>query len=208
MLVQTLFFNALEEALGRFLALDPDSGLFLKPLVGKVIAIRLEPPGWEFYLCPAERSVQFLERFEGRPDTLLSGSPLAFARLGLSQAPKAALFSGEIAIEGDMDTARAFQRLFENLTIDWEELLSHATGDVIAHRLGVFIRGGIAWGRDALETLRLNVAEYLQEETRNLPARAEADSFFQDIDRLRVDCDRLEARIARLRSHLDAVSKS
>ena len=40
-----------------------------------------------------------------------------------------------------------------------------------------------------------NVAEYLQEEGRDVPSRTEAEEFLQGVDKLRDDVDRLEARL-------------
>ena len=44
----------------------------------------------------------------------------------------------------------------------------------------------------------MNVTEYLQEETRNLPTRIETNHFFSAVDNVRTDSDRLEARVQRL----------
>jgi ubiquinone biosynthesis protein UbiJ len=44
------------------------------------------------------------------------------------------------------------------------------------------------------------VAEYLQEEGRDVPTRVEVDEFLEDVDRLRDDTERLEARLSRLES--------
>jgi ubiquinone biosynthesis protein UbiJ len=44
------------------------------------------------------------------------------------------------------------------------------------------------------------VAEFLQEEIREVPAPAEGEAFLTGVDRLRHDCDRLEARLTRLRT--------
>jgi ubiquinone biosynthesis protein UbiJ len=42
------------------------------------------------------------------------------------------------------------------------------------------------------------MAEYLTEESRDLPTRIEVDEFLADVDRLREATDRLEARLAAL----------
>jgi ubiquinone biosynthesis protein UbiJ len=43
-----------------------------------------------------------------------------------------------------------------------------------------------------------NIREYLQEESRDVPSRYEVDRFVSDVNALRDDVDRLEARINRL----------
>lgn len=198
MTVKPLLIGALEAALNQYLALDQDSGYFLTPLAGKVIAVTVQPFDDTIYLCPTTDSIQCLDQFPGQPDTRLSGSLWALGLMGLSSTPMRSVFSGEVTIEGDMQTGRKFQELFEKLDIDLEEKLSQFTGDIIAHKVANFFRAGQNWGKDSLETFRLNAKEFLQEETRDLPAAPEADIFYAQVDELRGDFDRLQSRIERL----------
>lgn len=198
-----LLCGAVEAALRNYLSLDPDSPKLIEPLAGKTIALVLTPFDWTLYLCPGDGSVQVLQEWPGPVDVTLRGSPAAFARLGLSDDPHGELFAGRVAVSGDMTVARHFQRLFEKLDIDWEEHVSRFTGDLLAHRLGRMFRSGRHWLSETRQTFRLNLAEYLQEETRDLPAALETEAFYRDVDRLRADTDRLEARTARLRAALD-----
>jgi ubiquinone biosynthesis protein UbiJ len=79
-----------------------------------------------------------------------------------------------------------------------EEELSRVIGDVAAHQVGNAARAFLEFGRRAAGTLAQNVAEYLQEEGRDVPARTEAEEFNVEVDRLRDDVERLEARLALL----------
>jgi ubiquinone biosynthesis protein UbiJ len=99
-------------------------------------------------------------------------------------------------ISGDAEIAQVFQKLFAAARPDFEEELSRLTGDVAAHGIAGFARGAIAFGRRARDTFAANIAEYLTEESRDLPARIEVDEFLADVDRLREATDRLEARLA------------
>ena len=56
----------------------------------------------------------------------------------------------------------------------------------------------VAWARKARRTAGENVAEYLQEESRDLVSKPELDEFLQGVDALRETADRVEARLARL----------
>ncbi|MGR9073277.1 MAG: ubiquinone biosynthesis accessory factor UbiJ [Gammaproteobacteria bacterium] len=203
MIVKPLFMEAAETVLNRYLSMDEDAGHFLKPLVGKVIAVRVMPFGWTFYLCPSQDNIQILEQCSETPDTILTGSASALGMMGLSSSPMRSVFSGEVTIEGDMDTGRKFQAFLARLDPDFEEALSRFTGDVVAHRLFRWARAGRQWGEDAVETLGLNVKEFLQDETRDLPAEPEIEIFFREVDRLRVDCDRIVARCERLEKSID-----
>jgi ubiquinone biosynthesis protein UbiJ len=132
------------------------------------------------------------------PDTRISGSLWALGLMGISAKPMRSVFSGEVKIEGDMTTGRRFQELFDRLDIDLEEKLSRFTGDVIAHQIGNIFRKGTRWTRQSIRTFELNLSEFLQEETRDLPAGPEAEIFYRQVDQLRADFDRLNSRIERL----------
>jgi ubiquinone biosynthesis protein UbiJ len=124
--------------------------------------------------------------------------------MGLGGSPRRALFAGEVVVEGDMNLARRIQRLFEKLDMDWEGLLSHIVGHGLAAHIVSGLRSSHAWRVETVEALQVNVAEYLQEESRELPATFEAEVFYQDVDTLRADCDRLEARVLRMMGKIES----
>ena len=202
MTIKPLLIGALEATLNQYLALDQDSGHFLTPLAGKVIAVTVMPFDETIYLCPTTNSIQCLDQFPEPADTYLSGSLWALGLMGLSSTPMRSVFSGEVKIEGDMQTGRKFQELFAKLDIDLEEKLSQFTGDIIAHKVANFFRAGQSWGKDSLETFKMNATEFLQEETRDLPSAPEVDIYFAQVDELRTDFDRLQSRIERLENTL------
>jgi ubiquinone biosynthesis protein UbiJ len=200
--LKPFLLGALEASLNQYLALDQDSGYFLAPLAGKVIAVTVQPFDDTIYLCPTADSIQCLDHFPDQPDTRLTGSVWALGLMGLSSTPMRSVFSGEVKIEGDMHTGRKFQELFAKLDIDLEEKLSQFTGDIIAHKVANFFRAGQSWSKESLETFRLNAKEFLQEETRDLPAAPEVDIHYAQVDELRTDFDRLQSRIDRLEKTL------
>ena len=54
----------------------------------------------------------------------------------------------------------------------------------------------------ARRTAGENIAEYLQEESRDLVNKPELDEFLQGVDMVRETADRVDARIARLEQRL------
>jgi ubiquinone biosynthesis protein UbiJ len=197
-LLANLLAGSLEGALSGWMALAPNRQDLLAPLAGKVIALTIRPFGGSLYFCPTEASVQVLGEFSGTPDTTLSGTISAFARQALGGAARDSLAPGEIEVDGDTDTARRFQVLLDSLDIDWEAQLARYTGGGIAASALGLLRAGTTWTRATVDTLRTDLAEFWQEESRELPARPEAEAFLNAVDILRADADRLEARIQRL----------
>lgn len=206
MVIKPLLISALETSLNQYLSLDEDVSLFLTPISGKVIAINILPFNETLYLCPTTDKIQILENYTQEVDTTISGSLSALGFMGLSSTPMRSIFSGEVKIEGDTHTAHKFQQLFEKLDIDLEEKLSLFTGDIIAHKIGNIFRSGQNWTEDSINTFKLNSKEFLQEETRDLPAAPEADQFYQHVDQLRSDFDRLLARIEKIQASQSLLS--
>jgi ubiquinone biosynthesis protein UbiJ len=190
--------GALEVAFNAALALDPETLQRLAKLEGKVIALELQAPALTLFVAPHAKGLRLMAWFDGVPDTTLTGTPAGFLRLA-SGTPGSGMFSGDVAIRGDVELGRQFKRIFSALDFDWEEHLSHLTGDVIAHQAGNLLRGFGAWVREAGENLRQGTGDYLKEESGALPTRPEVEAFARAVEALRADTDRLEARIKHLR---------
>lgn len=119
-------------------------------------------------------------------------------RLAADHGRRAPLFSGGVEIRGDVELGRRFKEILGSIGIDWEEQLARIVGDVAAHQAGNLVRGIAAWGWGVLDSLSRDMVEYLQEERHQVPPAAEIDAFLSDVDQLRIDADRLEARVRRL----------
>jgi ubiquinone biosynthesis accessory factor UbiJ len=202
MTIKPLIIATLEAAINQYLSFDDNVSSFLASLAGKVVAITITPFNETIYLCPTTDSIQCLDYLLQPADTHLTGSLIAFGLMGLNGKPMNAFFSGEVTIEGDTHTGRQFQELFAKLDINVEGKLARYTGETVAHNLAEFFRAGKNWSKESLDTFKLNANEFFQEETRDLPAKPEADIFYTEVDELRTDLDRLQSRIERLEKAL------
>jgi ubiquinone biosynthesis protein UbiJ len=127
-------------------------------------------------------------------DAAVSGSPFALLALVRGGAQKSLQGSG-VAITGDADVAKGFEQLLQHARPDLEEELARVIGDGPAYHAARVARGVLQWGRQAADSLARNVGEYLQEEGRDVPARAELEHFLDAVDHLRDDVDRADARL-------------
>jgi ubiquinone biosynthesis protein UbiJ len=153
MLIKPLLIVTLETALNRYLALDNNTEDLLIPLKGKIIALSIQPFNETLYLCPTGDSIQIIDQTVTPPDTTISGSVWALGLMGISAKPMRSVFSGEIKIEGDVQTGKLFQEIFKKLDIDLEALLAQYTGADMASRLSQFFRSGQEWGQGNYQNL-------------------------------------------------------
>ncbi|MEW7978229.1 MAG: SCP2 sterol-binding domain-containing protein [Candidatus Sedimenticola endophacoides] len=207
MSISALAYAGLEEALNRYLDLDPATRREIAALHGRVIAFELTGLGHTLYLVPGPDRLRVLARYEGEPDCTLRGTPLALAALRDPRGGPGELFAGRVEMSGDTQLAHRFGRILAAIDIDWEEQLARYTGDLIAHELGNLARGASRWGERSLRTLGLDLQEYLQEEIALLPGRPEIERFLGGVDRLRDDVERLQARIERLTQPAEGASE-
>lgn len=187
----------LEQALNAALALDPKTLERLRRLQGRVIAIELQGTGIRLLLQPEQNGLRLMGHYDGIVDTTLRGAPFALLRMSTGRTGEG-MFKGGVEIDGDVELGQQIQRVFEKLDVDWEEHLSRLTGDIIAHQIGNSVRGLLNWGERAAEHLSQDTADYLQEEAEILPLPWEVEEFLEQVDTLRSDVDRLEARVKRL----------
>ena len=191
---QTLF--------NRLLRYDPDTQRRLGELAGKVIclALRDAPTPLRLYVTPTSIGVELSENHAGPVDVTIAGSVPVFARLlnARGQTPVA----GELQISGDIELGQRFQRIVRGLDVDGEEMIARVLGDIPARQVGNAFRAARAWVGHAGATLERDATEYLQEEARVLPKRAQVAAFLGEVDRLRADVDRLEQRANRLLGRL------
>lgn len=194
-----VLLGALEAAANRVLHADPDIAPKLKRLHGKVMQLHISGLGIKVYALVSNGNIVFFDDFGGDADVSLSAPPLALLRMGIEQRQgKSVMGNADVLLQGDMQIAQQFQSLIAALELDWEELLSHRVGDIAARQVGLIAEGFGRWFNRSQTSVDMAVRDYIQEEVQHSPTAIEVSNFNDDVDNLRMDADRLEARITRL----------
>jgi ubiquinone biosynthesis accessory factor UbiJ len=193
-MVMTLLTAAMEQGLRRYLALDPQTLEQLGEFAGKVIEIDFINWNKKLYLFPEQQGLRLQNYYEGSVDVCVKGTPLTLMRVGLISSEQLSALGKDIEITGDVTLIQKFMQIFQQMQIDWEEILSLVAGDTVAHQLGNVYRGIKQWGKQTMSNLTNQLVEYLQE-AHYLPPQEEVEDFFAQIQTLQNDVARLEARI-------------
>jgi len=194
-----LITAAFETAFNQYLSLDPETLQKFSDMEGKIIAIDIQGINQSLYLFPGEDGMMIMSDFDGEADTRLQGTPVALAKLSVLKNAAPVLFSGEVVISGDTRLGSQFKKILSQINIDWEEILSQYTGDMVAHKTGNVVREFSSWFQRGKQSMYMDVGEYLTEESLLSPSKPEINRFIKDIDKLRESADRLQAKI---NSHL------
>ena len=166
-------------------------------LEDRVFAIRVKDTALAMYVIVGPGEIFLASEYSDDPDVVISGSLLSLARFAGPKGDET-IQDGAVDLTGDQQLALQFQNMLRYGRPDLEEELSGVVGgDVVAHTVGEFARSVGRWGKEARSTLRQNVSEYLQEESRTAPSRYETDVFRQQVESLRDDVTRFEARLKR-----------
>ena len=189
--------RALEQALNRLVALDPDTAEALERLGGRRIGLALEAPPVALDITVDNGHLKVGPPTD-EPDlgirATLSGvlSQLPFLRT--PGAPPV----GKVRINGDAELARTVQHLAQRFDPDWEKPFADLLGPIIGPQVARVLREAFQAGTGFAKGFSRDAAEYLTEESRDVVAKAELAAFHDDVDDLRDRAERLAARFARL----------
>lgn len=194
-MLKNSFLLWLEKALNRYLNLDPETNQRLHTLEGKVVRIDLKSLQLQFDLHFSNQHIKLSTIQTDTPDTTIIGTPLQLMGVMLNKENRVQFFAKDVQITGDLMVGQQIIQLFDALDIDWEEQLSKLVGDNAAHQLGKAKRKLSTWLEQINQSLTVQTKEYIQEEVAICPTREELNDFYAEIDALRMDVDRLEAKI-------------
>ena len=199
-----------ETGCNSLLELDPAALKHINALEGKQLLVCCQRPELSILVSFTGTGVALSSAIQDvddeTVDTRITGPAAELAGL-LSAHDKAAyLRSSNIDIEGDLELSERLQTLLDIIDIDWEAKLASWIGDVPAHLIGNQLKSFINWSQQSGGLFNRHLEEYIHEEARFAPPAAEVEAFYEEIDQLVIDTDRLAARLARMQNTLVADS--
>ena len=195
---------SVENGVNRILRLDSTAMARLQPLTGKVIAVECAAPALQLFILPSDEGLLLASQWAADADCTLRAPASSLLRLVLSKDKTAVLHSPEVDLEGDSHALMALAQVLQDLELDWEYELSRWLGPVATALIGGHLRSRANWYQQGFASLNQNLAEYLSEEARTLVGEREAQARFDELDQLKLDLDRLEARFERLGRSLNS----
>lgn len=195
--------RAIEAALNRLLALDPETGAAVTALEGRRIQLAMEAPAvaLEVSVRDGRLAVGPVDAAK-EPDLAVRGTlggllaQLPFLR------PASGAGVGKVKISGDADLARQLQKLAERYDPDWNLPFTDVFGEIVGVQVASAFRAALRFGRDGATRFARNGAEFLTEESRDVIGRAELEAHLDDVDALRDRVERLHARMQHLHRRL------
>lgn len=194
---------SVEHGVNRVLRLDSTALARLRPLTGKLIAVDCASPSLQLFILPSDEGLMLASQWAAEPDCTLRAPASSLLRLALSKDKSAILHSPEVELEGDSAVLMELAAVLQDPS--WiGSTNSNWIGPVASALIGGHVRSRANWYQQGFASLNQNLAEYLSEEARTLVGEREAQARFDELDQLKLDLDRLEARFERLARSLNS----
>ncbi|MEO0442578.1 MAG: SCP2 sterol-binding domain-containing protein [Pseudomonadota bacterium] len=188
--ISSLLTAAIEKLINGALRYDPAS---LKQLasIDKILAIESTAPSLTLYIRGSAEGVYISAHCESPVSTHLRGSPLAL--LTLLKQPTNLSGSG-VELEGNIGLLQQWQQLLSQLDIDWEDAISQILGDIAGPAVAQGLRSSFSWVITQQHEQQRLFKDYVEEELKLVPSKAEVLAFANQVFQLQQDLDRLQAR--------------
>ncbi|MBA1289961.1 ubiquinone biosynthesis accessory factor UbiJ [Pseudomonas japonica] len=195
---------AIEAGLNAALRLDSTALPRLGRLQGQVILVDCAQPRQRLYLIPGPAGLTLARHWEAPPDCTLQAPLGTLMQLALRKDKTRVLHAPEVSLSGDSAALTELAAILQGLELDWEYEISRWLGPVPAALLGGHVRLRAQWAQRGSARMLATLSDYLNEETRTLVGKREAEARLRELDQLKLDTDRLQARFDRLLRTLEA----
>ncbi len=185
---------SIESVINTALKYDPASQQKIAEITD-VLAIESTAPTLTIYCHGSSDGVRIMSHCEAPTATQLTGTPLAL--ISLLKKPTTLAGSG-VELVGSVGLLQRWQAILNDLDIDWEDAISNVLGDIAGPMAGKIISSGLNWSRQQnAEQARL-LKEYITEELKVTPSKAEITGFSEAVGEIKMDAERLQARFSQL----------
>ena len=179
--------RSLEEYLNSQILRSATANNFISELGHKVLLIKVDIIDIEIFVIINDKHIFIKNVFDELAHVTLSGTPISLLSFLRSKGQKL----DRVSIDGDASVLDDIYTLLNLIKPDFEFYLSEIFGDFFTYHSIDFINNTINFRRKIHKKLLLNIKEFLQEENKSLPTIAEANKFYDAVDLLRDDAERI-----------------
>ncbi|HGF4929615.1 TPA: SCP2 domain-containing protein [Vibrio parahaemolyticus] len=196
---EPLITAVIETSLNTLIKDDPALGRRLSRLKGQVIQVHLKEIDKTLTFVFSQQ-IDVLGNYEGQPDCYLSLNLSVLPELRDQANITRLIKQDKLELEGDIQLAQKFSQLMTDCKPDIEEWLSRVTGDVVAHTLVQGTKNVGGFFVSQAEKHQRHLAQVVTEEWKLAPAPLEVAYFCDQVDEVRSQASRVEARLNALLS--------
>ena len=196
-----MFYRFINQSVKKYLDNDPETAHQLRKLGEKNIVVGLTDLNLKTLVTIDAGVIElsdFKEDENDKSHASIQANVISLLQIAMGADYHTFVNKGSVKIDGDADLVNQLRTIFTEIDFDWEEIVAKYFGDGVAYQTGLVAKKVKDYKTRSFENFRLDVSEYLREESRILPTQIELDHFYKEIDTLSADIDRIEARARRL----------
>ena len=179
--------KSLEEYLNSQILRSTTANNFISELGRKVLLIKVDIIDIEIFVIINDKHIFIKNVFDELAHVTLSGTPISLLSFLRSKGQKL----DRVSIDGDASVLDDIYTLLNLIKPDFEFYLSEIFGDLFTYHSIGLINNAIDFRRTIHNKLILNIKDFLQEENKSLPTIIEANKFYDEVDLLRDDVERI-----------------
>lgn len=198
MLLFQAALSVIERCLNSLVSLDSNTEQAFKTLTGQRLLVFVKDLNRYVMLAFDQKIIVIQGDSDADCDCFLSLSFDAIPSLLKEQNLAQLIKQDKLDIQGNMHVAQDIASIMKNIRIDWEELLSQHTGDVIANQVFKTLQKAQKNSLQQAEKLTRLISEGAIEEKKIMAPALGVAHFNDEVTVIRSDVARLERRIAKL----------
>ncbi len=196
--LHSLALLPIENTLNSLIKRDQHIASQLQSFENKSIEVIGTSPGFTLTVRFEERSIKLSaidsETLGLKPDATITARTEALVGLLIQISNNRALADPAITLSGNAALIQDLHFFIDSFDVDWQDYLTPLVGDILSNELGKFAEAAKSWSSAVGISARRNVYDYLGEEARLVPGKAEVESFTDRLDQLRLQIDRAQAK--------------
>ena len=190
----------LEVGLNAALALDSSLKEKVAAKQGKILCLVCTEPEMSIAIVLGERCLvlRSIHWTDEDVSASLIGSSDAWLEMLRSEDKAAALINSSLQLRGDSSLFQEIAQLAETIDLDWESALAGLIGNVPTHITSRVISQSVSKASLARTFFENSVKDYFESTDSVVVSKSSSDAFYNDIRRLEMAVERLEAKIQKL----------
>jgi len=206
-MITEIALSVLEKMTNTYLQLDPNVIHSLGQHIGKCLSLEITGAPGPLYISVTSEGLHLSKQAPLDVSATLQGSFFTLFQLH-TKPDQPPVGNADVRISGDMHFAKSLREILSSIDIDWEAQLAHWVGDATAHHAYETARDAKEHLRETKQHFAEDITDFLQHEKKITPTQTQAEMFFNQIDELRDNTERLSVRIANLKRKINNPTSS
>lgn len=203
-----LALTPLEQAINCLLQDDPHLANLIEPFASKSLEVETRQPAMSFTVLFESGRIRLSiidsAMAGAHPDAKVKAPASAMLSMLTADAGSRRLVNPELELSGDIEWIQALLSALHRADIQWRDLLGATLGDSLSGQLISLFEASSDWARQSNTRLKRNLEDYVKEEIRVVPGHHETDRFADQLHDLRLQLDRIAARVQALDAQLQS----